>query len=511
MVRESSRIYKHAKQGIGVLAEENNVYTILDRPWGLRMIGVTQMAFGIFGLLATIGLLFATFIGAFDTIGYVYSLVLCIGVAAPCLIIGNYVDDLRRRAVMAQIVYSVIAVGLTSFLIYVRGLSYNWTVPFLETTFEVAIGNVAAFIAVTQTMIVLYLLIRWSAVAPPPEVKVERDKSRARLMEAGLMPSPLEPVLLSPDGTTALSPDEERHILDIRKVVTAEGMAILCSNCNGATPLTKVGDNNTVPCEYCGVVLGVSSVFVPCQNHEEYLAATTCNVCGEHFCRQCLTVQEPPVDEKWQGSAVYLCKTCFEGRYRPAVTTASLVIPIDELFSSAGGRFSKVGQMYSSFLGAYANGMKHLWRLPLQLLASMGKSGGGSNDNAAGALIMIVIIIIAIPILAGILMLLGAIIIVPILFYAGLIAVTVEAAKIISGTDFVSVDNARVKSIHAHRKPKVKESRLRPSVRVWDDEFRRASLDHQRIKQRHEEERRQREVRRQQQQKSASFWRTEYD
>ena len=475
------------------------------------MIGVTQMAFGIFGLLATIGLLFATFIGAFASIGYLYSIVLFGGVAVPCLFIGDSVDDLRRWAVIAQIVYSLIAVGLSSFLIYVRGLSYHWTVPLFDFSIDVAIGNVAAFIAISQTMIVFYLLIRWAEVSPPPGVAVERDVSKARLIEAGLIPSPLEPALLGPDGTTALTPEEEKRILEIRKVVTEEGMAILCSNCNGATPLTKVGDNNTVPCDYCGVVLGVSSVFVPCENHEEILAATTCNVCGDHFCRQCLTVQEPPVDEKWRGSAVYLCKKCFEGRYRPAVTTASLVIPIDELFATAGGRFSKVGQMYSNFLGAYASGMKHLWRLPLELLKGMGKSGGGGNDNCAGALIMIVIIIIAIPILAGILMLLGAIIIVPILFYAGLIAVTVEAAKIISGTDFESVDNARVKSIHSHRTPKVKESKLRPSVRVWDDEFRKASLQHQRIKQRHDEERRRRDERRRQQQRAASFWRTEYD
>ena len=469
------------------------------------------MAFGIFGLLATIGLLVATFIGAYASIGYLYSLVLFAGVALPCLVIGNYVDDLRRRAVMAQILYSISAVALSSFLIYVRGLSYSWTVPFLDLSLQIAIGNVAAFIAFTQTLIVLYLLAKWPEVAPPPGVKVERDISRARLIQAGLMPSPLEPTLLAPDGATALTAEEEQRILDIRKIVTEEGMAVLCSNCSGATPLTKVKDNNTLHCDYCGVVLGVSSVFVPCENHAEYLAATACNVCGDHFCRQCLTVQEPPVDERWQGSAVYLCKKCFEGRYRPAVTTASLVIPIDQLFSTAGSRFSRVGEMYSSFLGAYANGMKHLWRLPLELLASIGKSGGGGNDNCVGALLLIVIIIIAIPILAGVLMLLGAIIIVPILFYAGLIAVTVEAAKIISGTDFVSVDNARVKSIHAHRQPKVKESKLRPSVRVWDDEFRRASIEQQRIKARYLEERRMRERRRQRQRETGSFWRTEYD
>ena len=491
------------------MTEENNIYTILDRPWGLRMIAVTQMAFGVFGLLATIGLLVATYIGIYATIGYLYSLVLFVGVALPCLVIGNYVDDLRRSAVITQIVYSMLAVLLSSFLIYMRGLSYSWTFPWLEFTFQVAIGNVAAFIAITQTLIILYLLIKWPEVSPPPGTHVERDLTRARLIEASVMPTPLDPELLSSDGRV-LTLEEEQRILDIRKVVTEEGMAILCSNCNGATPLTKVRDNNTVHCEYCGVTLGVSSVFVPCENHENILAATTCNVCGNHFCRQCLTVQEPPVDEKWKGSAVYLCKKCFEGRYRPAVTTASLVIPIDQLFATAGGRFSKVGQMYSSFLGAYANGMKHLWRLPLELLASIGKSGGGGGggDNCLGAILLIIIIIIAIPILAGILMLLGAIVIIPILFYAGLIAVTYEAAKIVSGTDFVSVDNARVKAIHSHRNPKINESRLRPSVRVWEDEFRQASIEHERIRRRHEMERAERERRRERQRDTASFWRT---
>jgi hypothetical protein len=490
------------------LAEENDVYTILDRPWGLRMIGVTQMAFGIFGALATVGILIATLVGAISSIGYIYTLVLFWGVAAPCLFIGNFVDDLRRWAVIAQIVYSTLAVGLAGYLLYLRGLSYNWTVPLFNFSIELAIGNVAAFIVVTQALIVLYLLIRWQKVAPPPGVTVERDKAKARLIEAGLMPSPLEPALLGPDGTTALTPEEEQQVLDIRKVITEEGMAILCSNCNGATPLTKVRDNNTLNCDYCGVVLGVSSVFVPCENHDEFLAATTCNVCGEHYCRQCLTVQEPPVDKKWQGSAVYLCQKCFEGRYRPAVTTASLVIPIDELFSTAGSRFSKVGKMYSNFLGGYANAMKHLWRLPLELLASIGKSGGGGgSDNCAGAILLIIIIIIAIPLLAGVLMILGAIIIIPILFYAGLIAVTVEAAKIISGTDFESVDNARVKSIHTHRKPKIKESKLRSSVRVWDDEFRQAALEHKRIQEKYEREQRMRLIRGEQRRRAESHWR----
>jgi hypothetical protein len=475
------------------------------------MIGVTQMTFGVFGLFASIGIFLGTFFGALGSIGYVYGMLLFGGVAFPCLVIGNYVDDLRRRAVAAQIVYSLIAVILSGYFLYVQGISYYWSFPiFGNPDFGIAIGNIAAFIVASQSLIILYLLARWKAVAPPPGATVERDKTRARLLRSTHVPSPLEPALLAPDGST-LSPDEEQKILGVTKVVTEEGMAILCSNCNGATPLSKVGEDNTLHCDFCGVLLGVSSVFVPCENHKEYLAATTCNVCGKHFCRQCLTVQEPPVDERWEGSAVYLCKKCFEGRYRPAVTTASLVIPIDQLFSTAGSRFSRVGQMYRSFLGAYASGMKYLWRVPLQLLASIGKSGGGNNDNCAGALILMVIVIIAIPILAGILMILGAIIIIPILFYAGLIAVTVEAAKIVSGTDFQSVDNARVRAIHDHRHPKVTESKLRPSVRVWEDEYRRASSEHRRLIRGIEAEKREHERRRRSREPSASFWRNEYD
>jgi hypothetical protein len=495
------------------LSEEEKVYTIFDRPTGIRFIGVTQMTFGIFGVIATAGLLIATISGTLGSIGYVYTLLVFGGVAFPSLVIGNYVDDLRRWAVIAQMLYSLIAVGLSAFLLYVQGISYSWSFPlFGVDNFEIAIGNVAAFIVVSQAVFILYLLIRWKQIVPPAGVTVVRDRGLARLIEEGLMPSPLEPTLLAPDGTTALSPDAEQKILDIRKVVTEEGMAILCSNCGGANPLTNVEENNTVSCLYCGVVLGVSSVFVPCANHEEYLAATTCNVCGDHYCRQCLTVQEPPVDEKWEGSAVYLCRKCFEGRYRPAVTTASLVIPIDKLFTSAGGRFARIGGMYRSFLGAYASGMKHIWRLPLELLASIGKSGGGgrgSGDGIAGMIILIVIIIIAIPIIAGILMLLGAIIIIPILFYAGLVAVTVEAAKIISRTDFVSVDNARVKGFVTRRKTKVKESKLRPTVRSWEDDSRATRVKRERELRRREQFRRnhdktQRELKRKY---SESHWR----
>ena len=483
------------------MPEEKKVYTIFDRPIGLRFVGLLQMAFGAVGLLATIGLIAASIIGSSELpggIGYVYALLVFVGVTLPCLIIGNYVDDLRRNAVIAQIIYSLVAIGLAGFFLFVRGLQYIWTVPLFEYEIIIAIGNLSVFIVVAQAFIILYLSLAWNKAVPPSGTKVIRDRKEARRYEEGLVPLPYSPAVLSADGMTELSEDESKHVLEIRKEFTEEGMAVLCSNCGGATPLTKV-EKNRLQCDFCGVTLGVSSIFVPCEDHPEYLAATTCAVCGDHFCRKCLTAQEPPVDERWGGSTIFMCRKCFEGRYKPAVTTTSFVIPIDKLFSTAGSRFASVGRVYRRFLGAYGNIMKHLWRLPLELLANLGKSGGsggGSGDNCIGALIMIIIIIIAIPILAGLLLLIGAIVIIPFLFYAGLIAVTFEAIKVIRKTDFQSIDSVRIQSIVEKKKPKQKQSKFRPSSRSWENDYERMPSDARRRQmeehRRREEERRKR-------------------
>ncbi|TFG07272.1 hypothetical protein EU522_00880 [Candidatus Thorarchaeota archaeon] len=287
--------------------------------------------------------------------------------------------------------------------------------------------------------------------------------------------------MLAPDGVTPLSTDEEKRVLDVRKVTTDEGMAILCSNCGGATPLTRIEDDNTLHCDFCGVTLAVSSVFVPCKNHEEYLAATTCAVCGEHYCRKCLTAQDPPIDTRWQSSTVYLCRKCFEGRYRPAVTTASLVLPIGDLFGKAGGRISKVAQIYRRFLGGYGRAMGWVFRGALEFAGAflkaggggLGKGGGGGDsDGCAAAIILVIIIIIAIPFLVGILMLLGAIVIIPVLFYVGLVGVTIEAVRIIRKTDFISVEIAREKGILKKKVVKLKPSVIREEARPWVDETR---------------------------------------
>jgi len=209
-----------------------------------------------------------------------------------------------------------------------------------------------------------------------------------------------------------------------------------------------------------------------------------------------------------------MCKTCFEGRYKPAVTTASFVIPIDQLFSTAGSRFSTVGKIYRRFLGAYGKALKYIFLLPLEILSSFGKKdedgkrrgggagggscdcsgvggGGGDADGCVSIIIIIVIIIIAIPIITGLLMLAAAVVIIPILFYAGLIAVTIEAVRVIRKTDFQSIDSVRIQSIIEKKQPKVKESSMRSATRTWeDDAFARAAAKRRAERLREEERRR---------------------
>ncbi|TFF94129.1 hypothetical protein EU546_05325 [Candidatus Thorarchaeota archaeon] len=453
---------------------EDNVTTIFDRPRALRFIGLTQMLFGVLGFVGSIGLVYAWYAGVPDLVGVgpLYALAMLVGVAVPCLVIGNYVDDLRRNAVIAQIIYSAIAVALCIFFLVWRGIDYNWTVPFFDMTFDVYIGNLAAGIMVVEAVFVLYLILNWDAVVPPEGARVVRDKKRARVYEERVMPTPISPGLISRDGLTELTPDEERRILDVRRVTTEEGLAILCSNCGGATPVMEVDKDNTVECQYCGVTLGLSSVFVPCENHPNYLAATKCSVCGNFYCRKCLTAQEPPVDERWEGSTIFLCQKCFEGRYRPAVTTTSLVIPIDDLFEKAGGRFSRIGGIYKRFLGMYGRSMRWVVELAARMAAAIPKSGGGGGgggDDAAAALLVFILIVIAIPVAIGVVLLLAGIVIIPILFYAGLVGVTIEAVRIIRRTDFVSLEQARDIGIVKHEKPKQKESPMREVTREWQN------------------------------------------
>ncbi len=447
------------------MIEESEMDTIFDRPRGLRLIGITQMTFGVLAAVGAVGIFVAWQLGVPEIVelGLVYVLLIVFGAAIPSLIIGNYVDDLRRNAVFAQIFYSTFAVITAGSFLVIKGVGYFWTIPLFETEIFLAIGNVALLIVVVEAIFALYLIIRWNHVVPPPGAVIERDRRKARMIEEGLIPTPLSSSLLGPDGQSILTPEETQQVMEIRKIETDEGMAILCSNCGGATPITKMGDNNTVPCNYCGVTLAVSSVFVPCNNHPEFLAATTCAVCGDRFCRRCLTAQEPPVDTRWEGSTVYLCQNCFEGRFRPAVTTTSLVIPIDKLFSQSGSRFSRVGGIYKKFLRKYLGIMRYVLEFSIRLAGSVAKgSGKGSGgDNAASIIIVIIVAIVAIPVAIGILLLVGSIVIIPLIFYIGLIGITIEAVKIIRRTDFLSIDKARKKGIEIGRPVKKKESKLR--------------------------------------------------
>ncbi len=447
-------------------------YTIFDRPRGLRFIGVTQMLFGLLGLLATAGILYAWMAGTAELVGvgHVYAIAVFIGVAIPCLVIGNYVDDLRRWAVVAQFIYSVASVAICGVYLYLKDIQYTWSVPFFERVITANVGHLAAVIAVIEFLFAGYLIVKRNKVLPPPGVTVERDRGRAALIRKTTVLTPLGPHLLAPDGKCALTPDEERHVFKVRKATTREGMAILCSNCDGAIPISEIENDNTVKCSYCGVRLAVGGVFVPCENHKEYVAATSCSVCGEHYCRRCLTAQAPPVDPRWQGSTIFLCQKCFEGRYRPAVTTTSLVIPIGQLFQKAGGRFSKVGRVYRRFLGMYARVMRYVLEFAIRMAAAMAKSGGGkgsSDDNAGAVILVIIIIIVAIPVAVFLIMLAGAIIIVPVLFYAGLVGVAIEAVRMIRRTDFITLEEARQRGVVLHKPVTTVRNPERDHERPW--------------------------------------------
>jgi len=426
------------------------------------------MSFGIFGIIVSLGLFAAYLSGnpSFPPQGILYATVILISVGIPCLVIGNYVDDLRRNAVVAQVFYSTVAIVLTSYFLYAWGIQYHWTVPWFGMSVSVAIGSVAVLILFTQVVFVLYLLIRWKHVVPARGVQIERDRTRARMIQRGLMPTPLSTDLLGSDGRSLLTEEEAERVMQIRKVTTQEGMAILCSNCGGATPLTKAEKDNTIRCQFCGVRLAIGGVFQPCKNHPEYLAAAACAVCGEHFCRRCLTAQEPPVDDRWTGSSVFLCRKCFEGRYRPAVATTSLVIPIDQLFTKAGSRFSRVGSLYGRFLRKYTRIMGYSLEFAGRVLASM-SHGSHGNDNAGAVILAIIIAVVAIPVLTGIALLLAAIVVVPILFYVGLVGITVEAVRILRRTDFISLDQVRERGIIRGEPVKKAESPLRSDHRPW--------------------------------------------
>lgn len=451
---------------------DTQVLTIFDRPAGLRVIGLTQVAFGTVGLVGSVGLLVATLMGvpALSENGYLYSALVFVGIAVPCLVIGNYVDDLRRGAVIAQMGYSAIAATLAGYLLIVRGPDYEWTVPVFGITVQVAVGRVALMIVVVQVLIALYLIARWERVVPPDTAVVVRDRTRARLVERGIVQLPVGEHLLAPDGTSIHDPDEVQHVLEARRVVSEEGTAILCPNCGGATSLSKVNEDNTLTCDYCGVRVAVGSVFVPCTNHPEYLAAATCAVCGQHFCRRCLTAQEPPVDERWRGSLVLLCRDCFEGRYIPAVATTAFALPIEELFGEAGSRFRAVAHLYRKFLSAYAKVVRFTVRLSVEVLPRLIARGSRErSDNCVAFLFAVIIAIIAVPIIVGVLLLLGAVIVVPLLFYAGLIGVVVQAVRILRGTDFVSLDEARERGLLKRKRTEIpKESELRRDSRHWE-------------------------------------------
>ena len=107
--------------------------------------------------------------------------------------------------------------------------------------------------------------------------------------------------------------------------------------------------------------------------------------------------------------------------------------------------------------------MRYVLEFSIRLAGSVAKGSGKGRggDDAAAIIIVIIVAIVAIPVAIGILMLAGSIIIIPLIFYIGLIGITIEAVKIIRRTDFLSIDKARKKGIEIGRPVKKEESKLR--------------------------------------------------
>ncbi|NWF96026.1 MAG: hypothetical protein HXY34_07760 [Candidatus Thorarchaeota archaeon] len=103
------------------------------------------------------------------------------------------------------------------------------------------------------------------------------------------------------------------------------------------------------------------------------------------------------------------------------------------------------------------------------MLAAIGRSGGGhgSNDNVGAAILIIILIVVAIPVIAFVILLLGAIVIIPVLFYAGLVSVAIESVKIIRRTDFVSLDQARERGLKSKVPVQTQEDKSREVMQEW--------------------------------------------
>ena len=339
---------------------------------------------------------------------------------------------MKRAAFFFLIPFSLLAAGLSLFEIYYFGYDYVLVVSISSHLIHVNLGYISDIVGALNILILLYILIRWKHIVPKKGVVyhyVPRYRKEKKV-------NAIEAKIVHIDPSLQLGQKETQK---------GDTLAILCPVCLGATPVPQDVESNTVKCQYCGTEIALSGVYTPCKNHPDRLAVAQCAVCGNYFCQECLTAQEPPADPKWKSEVVFLCKDCFHGRFMPAVTAAAITNPTFNVLEASKERMKHTLSLIGHFIGSYFSKMKGVIVWGFRIAGEI--SRGGDFEGGLYILLLILAIVIGIPIAISLLMLAGAIVILPILFYAGMIGVAINAIRIVRGTDFVSIEEVRRKKI----------------------------------------------------------------
>ncbi len=395
-------------------------------PHGVTLISVIEFIWGFLGILS--GLIIFHF--SPESVR-VWGIIILLAAGVPSLIISQGLKLMKRAAFILLVPYSLIAAVLSAYEIYFYGYNYVIVVDVAANQIHVNLGYISVMVGVANVFIFLYIILKWKSIVPKKGVTyhyVPRYRREKKVDAISAKVVHVDPSLKL--GEKETSPDT---------------LAILCPICLGATPVPEDTESNVVKCKYCGAEIALSGVYTPCKNHPDRLAVAKCSVCGNYFCQECLTAQEPPADPRWTGEMVFLCNDCFHGRYVPAVTAAAIANPSFEVLKATKNRMISSLSLIKNFIYGYFGKMKRVILWGLRLAAELAR--GSDSDGLILIVLGIVAIIVGIPIAISLVTFAATLVILPILFYAGMIGVAINAIRIVRGTDFVSIEDMRLKKI----------------------------------------------------------------
>jgi len=120
------------------------------------------------------------------------------------------------------------------------------------------------------------------------------------------------------------------------------------------------------------------------------------------------------------------------------------------VLSKTKERISDSLSLVKDFMLGYFGKMKRFIYWGLRAAAEIAR--GGDSDEALIILLVIIAIVVGIPIALSLIFIAAVAVIVPILFYAGMIGVSIHAIRTLRGTDFVSLEDIRRKKIEERKK-----------------------------------------------------------